>query len=53
MTRPETETRQQDAEARAEASRHVARADESFAHQLKRLVAEREARRALKPGLYR
>ena len=31
----------------------VAPEDERFEHQIKRFVAEREARRAARPGLYR
>lgn len=33
--------------------RNVAPEDENFEHQLRRWAAEREARRAAQPGLYR
>ena len=53
MTRPEQDTdRKQDETARAEPI-HVAPEHENFEHQLKRLVAARNARRAERPGLYR
>jgi len=52
MTRPEKDI-PTPKDAATAADRHVAPEDEKFEHQLKRFVAEREARRAAKPGLYR
>jgi hypothetical protein len=52
MTRPEKDNPTQKDAATAE-ERRVAPLDENFEHQLKRFVAEREARRAATPGLYR
>jgi hypothetical protein len=52
-TAPSIPQDERPAQAAADTPRHVAPEDEKFEHQIRRFVAEREARRAARPGLYR